>query len=79
MHRRSLATGEDICGRYGWQCVSRDNHTKLALFDTDAGKFVLEGSCNLNEAPNYEQFSLCRDAGLYDFYAAALREMISAH
>lgn len=66
----------EMCQRYGWQCVSRDNHTKLALFDTDVGKFVLEGSCNLNEAPNYEQFSLCRDAELYDFYAAALREMM---
>lgn len=66
----------DMCQRYGWRCVSRDNHTKLALFDTDKGKFVLEGSCNLNEAPNYEQFSLCRDAELYDFYAGALREMM---
>ena len=66
----------EMCQRYGWQCVSRDNHTKLALFDTDVGKFVLEGSCNLNEAPNYEQFSLCRDAELYDFCAAALREMM---
>lgn len=66
----------EMCKRYGWRCVSRDNHTKLALFDTDAGKFVLEGSCNLNEAPNYEQFSLCRDAELYNFYAAALREMM---
>lgn len=68
-----------MCERYGWQCVSRDNHTKLALFDTDKGKYVLEGSCNLSEAPNYEQFSLCRDAELHDFYAAALREMIAAH
>lgn len=66
----------EMCERYGWQCVSRDNHTKLALFDTEAGKFVLEGSCNLNEAPNYEQFSLCRDAELYDFYARALQEMM---
>lgn len=65
-----------MCQRYGWRCASRDNHTKLALFDTDKGKFVLEGNCNLNEAPNYEQFSLCRDGELYDFYAAALREMM---
>lgn len=65
----------ELCQRHGWACVSLDNHTKLALFDTDAGKFVLEGSCNLNEAPNYEQFSFSRDAELYDFYADALREM----
>lgn len=67
---------QEMCTRYGWQCVSRDNHTKLALFDTDAGKFVLEGSCNLNEAPNYEQFSFGQNAELYDFYAAALTEMM---
>lgn len=65
----------DLCQRHGWECVSLDNHTKLALFDTAAGKFVLEGSCNLNEAPNYEQFSFSRDEELYDFYAAALKEM----
>lgn len=65
-----------MCERFGWTCVSRDNHTKLALFDTSAGKFVLEGSCNLNEAPNFEQFSLCQDPELYDFYANALRRMI---
>lgn len=65
----------EYCGRYGWTAVSRDNHTKLALFDTDCGKFVLEGSCNLNEAPNWEQFSFCQDAGLYDFYRSAMDEM----
>lgn len=65
----------DYCGRYGWTAVSRDNHTKLALFDTDCGKYVLEGSCNLNEAPNWEQFSFCRDAELYNFYRAAMDEM----
>lgn len=66
-----------MCERFGWRCASCDNHTKLALFDTSAGKYVLEGSCNLNEAPNYEQFSLCRDSQLYDFYEAALEEMIT--
>lgn len=66
-----------MCERYGWTCVSRDNHTKLALFDTEAGKFVLEGSCNLNEAPNFESFSLSLDPELYDFYAEAMAEMIA--
>ncbi|WP_312637150.1 hypothetical protein [Oscillibacter sp.] len=66
-----------LCRQYGWQAASRDNHTKLALFDTDCGKFVLEGSCNLNEAPNWEQFSFCRDHALYDFYRSVLDEMLS--
>lgn len=65
-----------MCQRYGWRCASRDNHTKLALFDTEAGKFVLEGSCNLNEAPNFESFSLSLDPELYEFYGKALAEMI---
>lgn len=65
-----------MCQKFGWRCVSLDNHTKIALFDTADGKFVLEGSCNLNEAPNFEQFSLCRDAELYGFYAHALEAMM---
>lgn len=67
-----------MCEEYGWETVSRNNHTKLTLFDTSCGKFVLEGSCNLNEAPNWEQFSFCRDAGLYDFYHTVLDEMVGA-
>lgn len=67
-----------MCDEYGWTKASRNNHTKLTLFDTNCGKFVLEGSCNLNEAPNWEQFSFCRDAELYDFYHGVLSEMIGA-
>ncbi|MPM32522.1 hypothetical protein SDC9_79085 [bioreactor metagenome] len=66
---------QDSCRRNGWTACSRNTHAKLALFDTAAGKFVLEGSSNLNEAPNWEQFSLEQDEDLYDFYLAALDRM----
>lgn len=67
----------ELCARYGWECATRDNHTKLMLMETDAGKYILEGSCNLNEAPNWEQFSFARDAELYDFYLTCFDEMLS--
>lgn len=38
------------------------------LFDTDAGKFVIESSSNLNENPKVEQFRLEKSAELFDFY-----------
>ncbi|MEG1683748.1 MAG: hypothetical protein RR295_07950 [Oscillospiraceae bacterium] len=57
-----------LCAGYGWQVLPMANHSKLMLFDTDCGKFVLETSSNLNDAPNWEQFCFQRDAGLYDFY-----------
>jgi hypothetical protein len=66
---------ERVCRECGWRLAARDNHTKLTLFDTDAGKFVLESSSNLNEAPNWEQFSLEQDAELYEFWRDAIELM----
>lgn len=61
-----------VCARYGWTCAARNNHAKLMLMDTDVGRFVLEGSGNFNDAPNFEQYSFCRDDELYQFYAGCL-------
>lgn len=66
------------CRRNGWELAVRANHTKLALFDTSQGRFVLEGSSNLNEAPNWEQFSLTRDGELYEFYQRAMDLMFAS-
>ena len=59
---------EKVCRVNGWTVRVLNNHSKILLFDTFDGKFVLETSSNLNENPKCEQFSLERDEGLYDFY-----------
>ena len=52
----------------GWTVSMYNNHSKVMLFDTDAGKFVIESSSNLNENPKVEQFRLEKSAELFDFY-----------
>lgn len=52
-----------------------NNHSKVMLFDTDAGKFVIESSSNLNENPKVEQFRLEKSAELFDFYNSFFREI----
>lgn len=52
-----------------------NNHSKVMLFDTDAGKFVIESSSNLNENPKVEQFRLEKSAELFDFYSSFFREI----
>lgn len=57
-----------VCKNNDWDLIVANNHSKILLFDTDLGKYVLETSSNLNENPKYEQFSFCRDTDLYQFY-----------
>lgn len=57
-----------VCEKNGWKYVTVNNHSKLLLFDTGLGKFVLETSSNLNDNPKIEQFSFERDEELYMFY-----------
>ena len=57
-----------VCEKNGWSYVSAHNHSKILLFDTDVGKFVIETSSNLNENPKFEQFSFERSDELYEFY-----------
>ena len=40
-----------ICNENEWNIHTLNNHSKVHLYDTDAGKFVLETSSNLNENP----------------------------
>jgi len=65
----------EVCEKNGWEYVVQSNHSKLLLFDTDAGKYVLETSSNLNENPSVEQFSFERSYELHDFYAGAVAEL----
>lgn len=62
---------ERVCEENSWDLVVKNNHSKILLFDTDDGKFVLETSSNLNDNPNTEQFSLEKDEELFDFYLKA--------
>jgi len=64
-----------ICEKNNWEYVIQSNHSKLLLFDTEDGKFVLETSSNLNENPSIEQFSFERNAELYNFYERAFGEL----
>lgn len=61
----------DVCNSNGWEYATVNNHSKLILFDTDQGKFVLETSSNLNENPKIEQFSFEKSASLFEFYRSA--------
>ena len=45
--------------------------------DTDAGKYVLEGSGNFNDAPNFEQYSFTKDDKLYQFYSDCIDSMVA--
>lgn len=65
------------CQRNGWKYTVVQNHSKILLFDTDAGRFVIETSSNLNENPKMEQFSFERNEELYEFYHSALAEMVA--
>ena len=64
---------EKVCKINGWGLKVSNNHSKVLLFDTSAGKFVIETSSNLNENPKSEQFSFEKDAKLYEFYLNAFR------
>jgi hypothetical protein len=65
-----------ICEKNKWKFHIKANHTKLLLFDTEAGKYVLETSSNLNENPSMECFSLEKSEILYEFYKNAFSEIL---
>ena len=64
----------NVCEKNGWKVSTQKNHSKVHLYDTDIGKFVLETSSNLNENPKIEQFSFEKDEELFDFYAKNIFE-----
>lgn len=67
---------DEVCQKNNWTITVMNNHSKIALFDTDQGKFVLETSSNLNACSNIEQFCFLKDTELYDFYEKAWDELI---
>lgn len=59
---------KSLCDTNGWTYSVVNNHSKIMLFDTDVGKFVIETSSNLNENPKIEQFGFEKDEELFEFY-----------
>lgn len=59
---------ETICEKNKWSMEILKNHSKLFLFDTDRGKYVVETSSNLNENPKIEQFSFEKCEESFEFY-----------
>lgn len=65
---------QKVCNENKWFTHILNNHSKVHLYDTESGKYVLETSSNLNENPKIEQFSFEKDAALYDYYKLNLFE-----
>lgn len=57
-----------MCQRNQWECFVTRNHSKVHLYDTKIGKFVLETSSNLNNNLSVEQYSFLQSEELYEFY-----------
>lgn len=63
-------------GKIDNKVVVKNNHSKILLFDTENGKYVLETSSNLNECPNIEQFSFQKSDELYRLYLKVFEEVL---
>lgn len=66
---------KDVCEKNDWDITVYSNHSKVILMDTEAGKFVLETSSNLNENPKMEQFSFEKNEKLYEMYMNVFEEV----
>ena len=54
------------------------SHAKLILLRTAGRSIVCETSANLRGSTNYEQFTLCDDAALFDFHRRWILELVGA-
>ena len=64
-----------VCKNNKWRVFVFNNHSKVLLFDTEFGKFVLETSSNLNENPNMEHFSFEKNEELFNAYKKVFEEL----
>ena len=61
----------------GQRCVAVRSHAKVQCFASDDGRrFVVETSANLRSCRNAEQLTLIADAGLHDFHAAWIDQLL---
>ncbi len=58
----------NIANENKWKVIVKKNHSKIFLFDTDKGKYVMETSSNLNENPKLEQYSFYCCEKSYNFF-----------
>lgn len=66
---------ENVCCENGYSFRYINNHSKIILLDTSAGKITIETSSNFNENPKIEQFCIANSADVYDFYLGQFREI----
>jgi hypothetical protein len=80
-HNREL--WEETLGEFrerGQRCAAARTHAKVITLDLASGaKLALEGSANLRSNGNREQFALVHDAGLHDWHAAWIDDLVTRH
>lgn len=74
---RYLTRTHEIFADNNWKMYMSNNHSKVMLFDTADGKYVIETSSNLNENPRIEQFRVEKSAELFDFYKSFFEVVMS--
>lgn len=52
-----------------------NNHSKVILAKTKENYYVIETSSNLNENPKIEQFIVCNDKNIYEYYLKAFKKL----
>jgi hypothetical protein len=80
-HNKGLwaATLEELRPRGGRAAAGR-SHAKVVTFAFASGRrLTLEGSANLRSNANREQLLIADGAGLHDWHAAWIEDMVTAH
>lgn len=76
--QRQYARAAEELGKRGQKLASGRNHCKVVTMQFAGGaRYALEGSANLRSNSNREQFCLVHDAGLHDFHAEWIDEMVA--
>ena len=52
-----------------------NNHSKVILAKTKENYYVIETSSNLNENPKIEQFIICNDKEVYNYYLRVFKKL----
>jgi hypothetical protein len=64
----------------GQRCAAARTHAKVITLDLASGvKLSLEGSANLRSNSNREQFALVNDAGLHDWHARWIDDLVTQY
>jgi len=66
---------KEIIGNRSVKINYINNHSKVILAKTKDNYYVVETSSNLNENPKIEQFIICNDREVYDYYIKVFRKL----